>query len=304
MSARSVGRIDWILKRDRDGHRDYSLKMLVETDSSSDGPAVVYAASGLPAIGSQWIFGNDNDPWAFCSPEASVSPVITPDPNFLWIVDIPFTTRPFKRCQDSQISNPLNEPQKISGSFVKYVTALRRRADTQKLILSSSHEPITGLEKDANRPTVTIEQNISVLGLNTFSAMVDTTNDRTLWGLTTGKIKLDNVSWERKIYGTCSFYYTRRFEFAIRYEGYNLVDVADAGFKKFDSTRYTDTPTNRADPTKYILAKDGRGENPPEKVLLNGSGSVLTNPLAPIFLSTIAVYGTSNFLTLDIPTVL
>jgi hypothetical protein len=301
MTATVKGRIDWSLQRDKDGHREYRLRSHVVTDDVEDGPERVYFAAGAPAIGAPWTFGNDNDAWAFCWPTATVTPIVTREPNNHWILENLFSTRPLNRCQDDAIESPLLEPDRVSGSFVKYTReALWDRFGN--LILSSSHEQIRGLERDANRPSVIIEQNEASLGLATFSEMIDTVNDATLWGLGERKIKLSNVSWERKLYGTCTFYYTRRLEFDIRFDGFDFNDVADAGFKVFDDELYEDNPTNRADPRKYKVCEDGRGNKTPTKVLLDGSGSQLTDATSPVFLPEIELYAESNFLLLGIPT--
>lgn len=304
MTASAVGRIGWSLKRDRDGHRDYNLRMLVETTSSADGPGAVYFASGLPAIGVPWSFGNDSDPWAFCSPEATVSPIVTPDPNLYWTIDIPFTTKPFRRCQDTAVEDPILEPQQVSGSFVSYVKQLSKRADTGKLVLSSSHEPITGIEIDSTRPTVRIVQNVSDLELPLLTQLIHTTNDAPLWGLAANRIKLDSISWERKVYGSCYYYYTRTFDFGIKFEGFSITDIADSGFKEFDADLAEgDTAALRANPKNYMLIRALRGDSSPTKVNLDGNGSVNTNPvLSPTFLSPVVAYGESNFFLLDVPT--
>ena len=310
MAATSLGRVNWTLKRSRDGHRDYNLRMLVQTDNTEDGPAVVYTASGLPAIGAPWIFGNDNDANALCSPESTVTPVIDKEKCYYWLVDIPFTTRPMNRCQTSSVSTPILEPMDVSGSFVKYVKQAQKDR-FGAMIKSSSHEVITGIEKDANRPSVVIRQNVASLDLPTFTAMIDTLNDATLWGLAARKIKLSNAPWQRKYYGTCTFYYVRTFEFDIRFEGFDISDAIDKGFHEFDNASdpligglYPDTAANRANPTKYRCITDGRGNPTPIALPLNGNGSRLTNPLSPVYLPTIQLYGQSNFLALGIPTTL
>lgn len=301
MTATAIGRTKWTLNEDDEGWRDYDLQYLVMTSDVDDGPAVVFFASGLPTIGTPWLFGNDDDPWAHRTPYARVSPIVTKEPNKWWTIDLKFSNRPRWRCQDEQIDDPLAEPQRLSGSFVKYVKKVQKDRNGN-LILSSSHELITGLEMDANRPNVIVEQNVSSLGAPTFASMVDTLNDATLWGLAARKIKLSNVSWEKRLYGVCSYYYTRRLEFDIRFEGFDHTDVADAGYKKFDLETWPDTPANRADPTKYVIAKDRAGENSPVKILLDGNGDPLTDPTSPVFLPTIELYPQSNFSLLGIPT--
>lgn len=311
MSGTNKGRIDWSLTRDQEGHRDYKLRSLIVTTDLADGPKTAFLAAGNPAVGAIWSYGNDSDPWAFCWPTANITPIVVKEPGYWWILENLFTTRPLKRCQDSQIENPLAEPQGLSGSFVKYTRELERDR-FGRLVLSSSHERIRGLEVDANRPSVVVEQNVSALGIGTFAAMVDHVNDATLWGLPPRTVKLSNVTWSQKLYGTCTYYYTRRFEFDIRYETFDFIDIADTGFRKFDKKRFADTEENRADPTKFVLAKDGLGGNPPQKILLDGNGDPLTitGPLTgtggfsitPVFLNPIQAYGEVNMLALGIPT--
>lgn len=295
------GPLSWNMSRDKEGHRDYNLKLLVQASSATEGPNGIMNASGAPTIGSPWSYDGDSDYWAKCWPTLKVNPRLTGEPNLWWEVDYLFSTKPLSRCQDESIEDPLDEPMKISGSFSRY--SKKTEVDRNgKLIKSSSHEVIDGIEKDANRPTVIIEQNVLDLGLDTFAAMVNTLNDAPLWDLNERCIMLTNAPWERKLYGLCNFYFTRRFEFEIRYDGFDLSDIADAGFKKFDKNAFADNAVNRADPTKYIIAKDGNGENPPRKILLDGTGDPLTDPLNPIFLPTVEVADQSNFLLLGIPT--
>lgn len=301
MTGSVKGRLNWTFNRDIDGNREYKLLSLVKCTDVTDGPKTAFLASGLPAIGAYWNYGNDTDAYAFCLPTGTARPVVTREPGYWWEVENTFSTKPLRRCQDTQIENPLSEPQGISGTFVKYTRSLERDANGN-CILSSSHELIEGLERDANRFSVVIEQNVSTLGLATFAAMIDCLNDATLWGLAAGKVKLSNVSFSRKLYGSCTYYYTRRFEFDIDFLGFDIIEVADAGFKVFDDDRYPDTPEFRANPNNYILAQDGRGGNPPKKVLLDGNGDRLLDPLNPVFLDPIPVYPRVNMLTLSIPT--
>ena len=205
----SAGPRTWGGDRDEEGHRTYRVEHLVETDNHLDGPQIVMNTPGLPVIGSFWSFGNDIDSWAFCYPDMKVTILKEKegDKNFHWRVGQKFSTRPLKRCQDETVEDPLLEPQKISGNFVKY-TKEASQDRFGNMIKNSAHEIYRGpqVEFDHNRPTVRVEQNEPLLGLETFTEMVDTVNDTTLWGLTKRKIKLSDVSWERKVHGVCDFY--------------------------------------------------------------------------------------------------
>lgn len=298
-------RVVWGGTRDEEGHRTFKIVHQVKCTSENDGPYTVMNATGLPTIGSAWTFGNDFDLWAFCTPEMKVRR--HPDykrgePAVWWYVEQTFSTVPQERCADTQIENPLDEPDKISGSFSKFTREAQQDRNGD-LILSSSHEPITGVERDDNRPTVVVEQNISDLGLDTFSAMVDTVNDAGLWGLPARTIKLSNVSWERHIYGTCFFYYTRRLEFEVDFDTFDRDDIADRGFKEFNPN-IADNPINRANPANYVHIKDPNDENVSTPQMLDGNGSLNNDPVNnPKFLApAVELYNESNFLTLGIPT--
>jgi len=297
VSASVLGRLSWEVDRDKEGHRNYTLRSLVETTDADDGPVKVIFATGLPAIGSFWAFGNDVDVWAFCTPELKVTPVVEGEPNRHWEVEQKWTTKPLNRCQDQSVENPLMEPQKVSGSFVQY----SRQVETDrhdKLIKSSSHEIIRGVEKDDARPSVSIGQNVLNLQLPLITSMRQTVNDSPLWGLPARCIKLSRISWSRVLYGLCFFYYTRTFEFDIKFETWDLDDLADVGFKKYGGDG------DRADPANFIVIKDKQDENSPERCLLDGNGDMLVDPTNPVFIPTVELYEQSNFLSLGIPTYL
>ena len=214
------GQRSWEGGKDEDGHRTYDISHLVEA-YPWEGPASVMTTPGLPVPGSFWQFDSDIDVWAFCYPYMKVSVYGTKEgsPSKFWLVDQKFSTKPLKRCNDVTIEDPLMEPQKVSGSFVKYSKEAQRDR-FKRLITSSSHEPLKGpgVEFDRNRPTVRIEQNVANLELDVFSSMIDAVNDFPLWGLPPRCVKLSGITWDRKLYGVCNYYYTRTFDFDIDFE--------------------------------------------------------------------------------------
>lgn len=300
------GRLSWSMDRDENGRRQYKLTSLVKCTSTNDGPNDVMNASGLPSIGSTWSFGGDSDPWAYCLPTMTCNPIVENEPNRWWKVEQTFATTTageVQRCQDTNVDNPLQEPDRVSGSFSKRSREVTKDY-TGKDIRNSSFELIYGIERDFSDPTVTIEQNRSALGLSTFAAMIDTLNDAPLWGLPRGLIKLGNTSWTRNVFGSCSFYYTRRFEFEVRYEGWQRDDIVDAGFKKVKSGGDVTDP----DPTNWVIIQDGQDRNMPTKSLLH-NGTVMDkttyvgNGGQPDYIDEVLLYSYSNFLLLGIPTV-
>ena len=331
-SVHGEGPITKALTRDTEGHRDYSVEHIVITTDPLDGPEIVLGASGLPVIGSLWNFGNDLDVWAFCYPDMKVTVYKKKegDSTIYWKVAQKFSTRPLNRCQDETIEDPLLQDQVISGSFVKYTQEVSKDRFGD-VIKTSSHEFLHGpqVEFDFNRAAVRIEQNVATLELALITSMMDTVNDAMLWGLGARKIKLSEVSWERKWYGTCNIYYTRVFDFDIDFNTFDRF-VLDEGTKVLHGQwvdqgvgqephwgliNIGDDPPDKDNPQHFDRYKDRNGEN--TRVVLDGkgmpansitqigtsddvgTGTDSTDPAAQIF---IEYYDESNFLLLGIPT--
>lgn len=327
MAATLVGKQGaWEGERDHEGHRTYKITWLIHANAL-DGPNVIMNCPGLPYPGSQWNFDNDSDEWAFCYPTLTIKPHQPRgmEKHEWWTAQQTFSTKPLNRCNTTTIQDPLMEPQKVSGSFVKY---------TQEAVLDmngfpitySSLEPMRGpqVEFDANRPSVKIEQNVPSLGLATFAQMVDTVNDSTLWGLATRCVKLSNVTWTRNLWGTCNFYYTRCFDFDVDYATFDryVLDysdymisghwadaliAADSGKHGYvpDTTWIDGNPINRNNPHHFVRAKDARGEQ--KRMRLDGLGAPITESSGTGTSGTAATilvqkYPVSNFLLLGIPT--
>ncbi len=291
--------VRWSGIRSEEGHRDYEVTIRVEA-ATNEGPQTVTLASGLPTIGSAWTYGTDNDAWAFCTPFLKIDPVLEEENNKHWDLGYKFTTRPMFRCATTTIDNPLSEPDRISGSFVNSTKKINRDIRGQ-IIKTTGHETIE-VEVDSNKPTVIISQNVLSLGLGTFSPLVDTVNNSTLWGLSSRKIKLSNVSWERKLYGVCNYYYTRTFEFDIDENTFDKKDIPNHGNKvirgKWSSTGRWNRVGNpsSSNARDFIQFKDKHGENATTYLTRNGFPSS-----REIFLTPRKVYKESNFLTLGIP---
>lgn len=293
MGMKLLGRIGWDVKLDENGFRDYTIKWLLESNTLADGPFLALNCAGLPGIGTPWIFGNDNDPFCYCTPQWTVSQAVSNDPSFaLWIVSQPFTNKPLSSNSNQQTNNPLAQPAAISGSFVKYTEVATRDKDG-KMIRNSAWERFKGpeVEFDRNRPTVHIEQNFASLGLDIFSPMVDQVNDSSLWGAPKRCVKLSNVAWSRQVYGY-GYYYTRAYDFDVDFNTFDRV-VADYG-----TQRLVLVGGDKNNPKHFVpITDDTSGQRVTRP--LDGNGNVATGEPAAI---TIKKYTEGNFLTLGIPT--
>jgi hypothetical protein len=273
-----------VLDRDEEGHRTYTVTSKVRC-TPSDGALAILGASGLPQVGDY--FDLDGvDLWAFCYPNAKVEDYNQKDgeKSPIKLVTQTFGTKPLKRCQDTDIENPLLEPPDLSGSFVKFTREVYQDR-FGRYIKSSSHELIRGpqVEFEQSKMSVKVKINLIDLDLELVASMIDCTNASVLWGLGPRKVRFANHSWERKLYGTCTHYYTHDMEFDIDWNASWDRFVLDEGtrvlngdwdrntgayvVKKVTSSGTLPNPDN---PQHFVRYKDRNGEN--TRVILNGSG--------------------------------
>lgn len=324
------GPVTWSMDRDDEGHRTYKVTYLVVSDTHLDGPAAALTTPGLPAVGSWWIVDNDYDLWAWCRPNARVTPLVTGGrPNKHWHVEFTFSTKPSQHdrgldapgspgSNPSGVEDPLLEPQKVSGSFVKYTQeALQDRYGVD--ILTSSHEMIRGPQNewDDSRPTVRIEQNVPVLQLDVLAQFANRVNDATLWGLPARCWKLSEVSWERLFHGQYQVYYKRTFQFDAKYDTWDRY-ILDEGTKALNGQWNRTTgewdvkpmdplgvvAADYTNPSHFVRFTDKNGN--PCRVILNGYGRPISGDTGTSSLDTpgrryTQVYDEANFLLLGIP---
>lgn len=282
MATINLGPKGWKCSRDKDGYVEYRIKYRVRCDDPNDGPATALACPGLPQPGDPWVIGNDIDLWATCRQDATVTPVLEDEPNRQFDVEFIFSTKPpeTSRCSDTPVQDPLLEPPQVSGGFTKYT----EEATTDRFgrpILSSSHEMLRGpqAEFDQNRPTIKIQANVASFDLVVLACMmVDHVNDADLWGFSRRCVKLSNVSWDRKFYGQCYYYYALTLEFDIRADGFDR-NILDEGSKVLQGhwdegdwvLDYIDgAPPDPDNPAHFIRFTDRQGN--PCHVVLNGNG--------------------------------
>lgn len=224
----------WSFGMDAEGYRTYLIKYLIKHDAA-DGPATIFNATGLPAFGSTLAVagftGTDAYAWRRLDTKFELHQHREGDPHRYHTAEIMFSSKPTTRCQDTAITDPLLEPQKVSGSFVDGVEeATKDRFGNP--IVNSAWEQLRGkkVEFDKGTDTVHIEQNVAVLNLPLVTSMRNTLNDATLWGMATRCVKLSKFTWEKKFYGLCYTYYTRTFDFDINAGTFDR-DIMDEGEK-------------------------------------------------------------------------
>lgn len=314
MSAEAIGRIAWSLNVDDEGYREYTLRTLVETSTPEDGPYVAMRASGLPARGSYWNFGNDIDFQATYRPTITAKPVYDVERCVYWIVENKFSTKPTSKNSDGGSGGGGGggaSTMKISGSFTRYQKKVKKDRHGN-LIKSSSHELIDGIEKELDRPTVSIEQTSIAIGPNSFQdmvSMVTCVNDAPLWGLLARQIMLTNVEWTNNFSGDPIYRYSRTLHFEARWlandDGFDLEDILDTGWKVLRGKWVGDvwTPDGDVDPTNpndFIVFKDKFQTPFPIRTALN-AGNPLTDMTDPKFIPKVELANEANFFLLGIP---
>jgi len=266
---------------------------------------MVLYTPGLPQTGSVWspTGTNDGDVFAYCTPKTNVA-LHSADKDAggnYWKVTKHFTTKPQNRCQDHKVEDPLDEPDKISGSFVKHQRRLTKDKDGAA-ILTSSLEEIEGLTRPGSNPTVSITQNVADLQLATLVLMIDGVNDAELWEIPARGVMLSSISWSREFYGGCNIYYTRTLDFEVAHDGTNYThdidDIVDYGYKVWDGVGA------KTDSDSFKVVLDPETQQPlPNKSPLNGAGEK-GNPAVPSLFPSVAWAYENNFFELGIPAVL
>lgn len=291
----------WEGGADDEGHRTYDATFQVRTDDPSDGPAVVMQCAGLPTTGATWAIGNDIDVYAWCTPYMMVKPTLDDELHCHWEVVRKFTTKPMSRCNTTQIDNPLAEPAQLSGGFTKYTEeAIYDRYGS--LLLTSSYELMRGpeVEVEKGRPVVRVGLNVATLPLTTFCEYRGGVNNATLWGLPARCIRLADITWERKVYGTCSYYYTITYEFEIKFETWNRFIIDSGQYAKKNRA----LPLSASNPLQPLIDKEtGRWQTG----YLDGAGGLVAmtdgfpDP-SQIYVHQKQLEKQYNFLALGIPT--
>lgn len=265
---------DWDLQIDEEGHRDYTLSWRVETDDPADGPDYALTASGLPTPGAYLNVGNTTDQWAFYQRKGSARLQKREDRRTTWNVQTVFSTRPNRRCQTSAIEDPLLEPHRVRGGFVKTTREATQDKDGDPLT-NSAGERFRGpvVQVVDSRPTVELEMNVSWIDVPFLSEYVESVNDAAWWGMASRTIKCTDFTWEQVLYGACYKYFQVAFSFELKVDKWDLHLLDEGDMVAIGGTS----------PVRYKRAKDEYEEL--VHVLLDGSGNALASGASSVYLT-------------------
>lgn len=289
MSAATVTNhpVDWDIQTDEEGYRDYNVKWEVAADLGAS-PDAVMMATGLPLPGAALTAIGGSDPWAFYQRKGSARLKAGDKTKKRWDVTTVFSNRPIKRCSQASFEDPLSEPPKIKGGFNRFQKEVREDSDGNA-ILNSSKEPITGIQRDNNRPTLELEMNVAWLDLYILGQYIDAVNAYEWWEQEPRTIKCCSFSWEYVLYGLCYRYFHCTFGFELNPETWD--------FRILDQGNMVLVPG--ANPPQYRRAKDTFEET--VRVLLDGNGNATTEAT---YLDPIEVYQALDFSVVGWPVTL
>lgn len=203
----------------------------METNDLNDGPQTVLAASGVPAMGDTYAFGNDSDTEATCidvEVEATESPMV-------WMVTATYDT---SRVFDLGILSPLNLPPEVSWTFSKYDWPLQRDGDGVPMVNSSSERFDPPLTVQQSRPVLTVRRNEASFSPALAALYIDSLNSDTFAGLPPLCAKINNIAEQRAIDMGLT-YYQVTYEVEFKYDTWAMF-VLDQGFRDFSGKLFRD----------------------------------------------------------------
>lgn len=298
-TLRSTGGID------DEGHQSYDVVYHVRTNDPEDGPYVAINASGVARWGDSYIYGNESNQFAFCR-RLTADYVDWPNDRLNYHVSAYYTTKPFGGYSGSRggdvsstslFQSPLDEPWKISGSYIR-LTRITDRDKDGKAMTTSAHEPKVAEVPDGH-DTLRLEGPSATLSLATRAQAMFHVNSATIWGLTARQLLMTKWDYDVRYYGTQSYIHNS-MEFEINYAGWNETYI-DAGFREYiGADIVTGKPMYRE-----ILASNGVPVTQP--VLLGGDGLIISDAdiqAGNYYSFTKQVIGEYDFTALGFPSVL
>lgn len=270
----TITAVDVSTSADNEGHRTHSVTFRAVTDDTTKKSysAWLAVATQYPP-GTPYSLLGESDSWAFAQrPSRARAEKATNRKSYL--VDVDFSTKPAEKCSNHNVENPLDEPVKISGSFVRATKVVTQDRLGEQLANSADEPWIPAAEIDDSRDTLIIEANTAGINLQQRGQARDKVNETPIWGLQPRAAKLSQWQWSIQKYGQCNLYVVNRLEFEINMDLWNDARL-DEGFRIKDGV---DADGN----TKYKTLMDGQDQPLREPRLLDGQGDLLGPNANPV----------------------
>lgn len=228
------------LTTDEEGYRDYNIRWQVRTNLD-EGPLAAMTAPGLPLLGSGYV----HDPWCIYQGKGGSRLKKVDGSKRIWDVNTAFTNRPCKRDNSNTRQDPLAEPPQWSGGNNKFQEEVRVDKDGNPLV-NSAKEPLTGIQRDKNRPTLQLVMNVAWMNLTLLGGYLDAVNSNVQWGKAVRTLKCENFTWQKHYAQTGYPYYSVTFSFEINDEtwDFKLLDHGNMVLVAGQMVRATDAREN------------------------------------------------------------
>lgn len=264
-----------------DGDREYKRFFLVRTSSQDDGPLTVALATGLPLVGETYRYpGTATTPGPTLTEYDTgvyagemVPKLADKNKKTLWAIEVPYTSTPTGKATGGP-ADPLDEPPKFSGSFLRVNEIFEEDNEGNAILMSSGEPPDPPLEEGVSYPTLRIEMNVASPALALWADYANAVNTGTFWGLGARKWAIEKIDWQDQFRGNGSRYVTVVFEFAAKYNTWD---------RRFLDRGYYRKVVAPVAGKILITDIDGQPVNAPR--LLDGSGNVLEEGSDPVYIT-------------------
>jgi hypothetical protein len=299
MAVTSATIVSAVGGKDGDGHRNYTVKYRVLTNSRNDGPSTVLAYASLPTVGSTYSNGTETDTAAFFD-GAGAEYQGEEESAMVWLVTARFaTSKGSTRDPETPPDDPLTEPpiiETVSSTGKKAILreinqgAPEGATGSGRLIASSAGEPYDPVQEvDDTRYSIRIVKNQSDINLPLYALFKDSINQDEFFGCPPFTVKVQVPGTIQRLFRAADQapYYRVTWEFAVNMDGWDI-DLYDYGmYKLVDGERFT------------IRGLDGQPLTAP--TFLDGAGGVLASDQDPIELTPFRGYKLQVFGMLGLP---
>lgn len=269
--------------------RTYSSVYQVETNSRTDGPAVVLNAPGLPTY--RAAFPGDGGSYAV---KISAKHKRSDSSYLWWHVTVDYSSIAVDEDEPTQNDDPLTKPVEWSGSFVQFQEPVVRDNTNQPVVNTAGDAFVPPPMRDVSYPSIVAVKNYASVNLAFWSSYSDAVNSDTFLGLEPRKVRVRSIEWDERFRGNSTPYYQVRFTFLVR-----NIDYGD-GFQGHDFSIQNVGFREKIGANEPKNIKDAKGNDIAEPALLRSDGQKLDD-LANVHYVKHKVYTELPFAALGLP---
>ena len=203
---------------DNEGWTTYVANYDVDVTNPEESLDDVSVAFGIPFWGDSLSFGSTVNSNASCIGK-SVSYTDQDGTNLRRAVTCTFSTKP--RSKEREVTNPLDDPWKMGGSFAVGTRVTGIDKDGAPIYTTGKERKY--FEVPDGYDTLQLEGPSFVMSLSQRAQCVTRCNSATIWGLTLRQVYMAQWQWQKLFFSQSDSYFYHRLEFWIKYAGWNEV---------------------------------------------------------------------------------